>query len=358
MTEASGNPVYEFDAALSFAGEDREYVEEIADRLKAQGLRVFYDTDYQTDMWGEDLVEYLDEIYRVKARYAVMFISRFYAGKMWTRHERRSAFARALEQKSEYVLPVRLDSTPLDGFRPTVGYLDARRFGLDGIAKATLTKVKGAAPAASSAISRTPRTEAERQQVLAQRPPLWEFFYFAGQLLHQRDSVEPKYRDHEIHYASSGGESITDSDVFDYIIQRADDAQRLTALLNSLVNDEAIRERAFGEPGEPGDPERIAHLARRWNSVYEEFMDWATNLRGVSASSRIQPVLDLLARFVDGPVEQYRKFVDSYVAQVDALPVAMAADEPLRIEVSLILSIEDEIVEAFQEELSRIASQP
>lgn len=26
-------------------------------------------------MWGEDLVEYLDQIYRLKARYAIMFIS-------------------------------------------------------------------------------------------------------------------------------------------------------------------------------------------------------------------------------------------------------------------------------------------
>lgn len=110
--EASNEPVYEFDVALSFAGEDREFVEGIVDQLGKSGLRVFYDTNYQAEMWGEDLIDYLDQIYRSKARYTMMFISRFYAEKMWTRHERRSALARALEQRSAYILPVRMDDNP------------------------------------------------------------------------------------------------------------------------------------------------------------------------------------------------------------------------------------------------------
>ena len=53
MTESSGEPEFEFDAAVSLAGEDREFVEEVVDRLKAESVRVFYDTDYQAAMWGE-----------------------------------------------------------------------------------------------------------------------------------------------------------------------------------------------------------------------------------------------------------------------------------------------------------------
>lgn len=49
-------------------------------------------------MWGEDLIEFFDQIYRVDSRYALLFVSRFYAQKMWTRHERRSALARGLAQ--------------------------------------------------------------------------------------------------------------------------------------------------------------------------------------------------------------------------------------------------------------------
>jgi hypothetical protein len=184
MTVPFDERSYEFDVAVSFAGEDREMVEGIVGRLKSAGISVFYDSDYQADLWGEDLIEFLDEIYRLKARYTIMFISSCYAQKMWTRHERRSALARAMEQRSAYVLPVRLDSTQLEGLRPTVGYLDARLVGPDGIVDATVAKLAGIPPAENAAITQVPRSEAQRQQVLLLRPQAWEHLYFAAKLLH------------------------------------------------------------------------------------------------------------------------------------------------------------------------------
>ena len=55
-----------------------------------------------------------------------MFISRHYAEKVWTKHERRSALARALEERVEYVLPARFDDTEIPGLRPTIHYQDLR----------------------------------------------------------------------------------------------------------------------------------------------------------------------------------------------------------------------------------------
>jgi len=43
-----------------------------------------------------------------------MFISKEYAEKPWTKHERRSDLSRALEE-DEYVLPARFDDTELPG---------------------------------------------------------------------------------------------------------------------------------------------------------------------------------------------------------------------------------------------------
>ena len=357
MTEASEEPTYEFDVAVSFAREDCELVEEIVSRLKDTGIAVFYDTDYQADMWGEDLVEYLDQIYRVKARYAIMFISRSYAEKMWTRHERRSALARGLEQRSAYILPVRLDSTALDGLPPTVGYLDARLIGPDGIVSAALAKLRGIPPAQPAAITRVPRKEAERQQVLLARPPAWEFLYFASQLLHERNSVEAKYRDHEIHYASAAGEVVGRADIASYISRKASDASRLASKITRLVSDKVAQESAFGEPGQAGDPDRLAHLAKRWNSVYEEFMDWAASLRGASVPSEYDNLLELLARYADGPVEQYRTFVDKFFAKVDAVPAALAAGNEVRLEMALVVSIPDEDQAAYGAEFDRLRNQ-
>jgi TIR domain len=357
MIGASEEPTYEFDVAVSFASEDRELVEDVVSRLKDAGVRVFYDTDYQAAMWGEDLGEYLDQVYRLKARYAIMFISRFYAEKMWTRHERRSVLARALEQRSAYVLPVRLDSTALDGLRPTLGYLDARLVGPDGIASATLAKLTGTPPAQPAAITRVPRTEAERQQILLVRPPAWEYLHFAGQLLHERNKAEAKYRDHKIHYARPTGEVVRPADIISYISRMLSDSKLLASKLSMLVNDEAALERAFGAPGQAGDPDMLAHLAMRWNSVYEEFFDWAARLRGSSAPDEYHELLELLARYVNGPIEQYRGFVDEYVEGVDQVPAAIAAGNKISLELHIVISIPPEVTTAYGAEFDRLRDQ-
>jgi hypothetical protein len=162
---------YDFDVALSFAGEDREYVEEVNDALKQQGVRTFLDSDYLSHTWGEDLVEFFDGIYRVRSLFAMLFVSRHYAEKMWPRHERRSALARALKERSAYVLPVRLDDTEIDGLRPTVGYLDARRTGIDGLVRAVLSKLAGRSGWLGGwSGDHAPRGQREIDQVRSERP--------------------------------------------------------------------------------------------------------------------------------------------------------------------------------------------
>jgi hypothetical protein len=116
-----------YDVVLSFAGEDREYVEDVASYLESKGVDVFYDRYEEVTLWGKDLVEHLDSVYRKQGRYCIMFISKHYAKKIWTTHERRSAFARALEERVEYILPARFDNTDIPGLRPTVGYVDLQR---------------------------------------------------------------------------------------------------------------------------------------------------------------------------------------------------------------------------------------
>lgn len=125
MDRGISKPMY--DVALSFAGEDRTYVETVASILKTRGVRVFYDDYEKVDLWGKDLYEHLAAVYSSQARFTVMFISKHYAAKVWTRHERRSAQARALSENREYILPARFDDTEVEGLLPTIGYVDLRR---------------------------------------------------------------------------------------------------------------------------------------------------------------------------------------------------------------------------------------
>ena len=112
-----------YDAVFSFAGEDRDYVEKVARYLRTKKLNIFYDKFEATNLWGRDLAEHFHMIYGTSGRYCVLFISDAYAKKMWTRHERRTALARALADNSEYILPARFDDTPIEGIRDTIAYI-------------------------------------------------------------------------------------------------------------------------------------------------------------------------------------------------------------------------------------------
>lgn len=112
-----------FDIALSFAGENRAYVDIVAHLLKEKGIKVFYDLFEAADLWGKDLYVHLSEVYQKQARFTVMFISKAYGEKLWTNHERMAAQARAFQESQEYILPVRFDDTDIPGVLPTVGYV-------------------------------------------------------------------------------------------------------------------------------------------------------------------------------------------------------------------------------------------
>ena len=131
----------EYDVALSFAGEDRKYAEELAVLLNSGGYKPFYDEYEQAVLWGKNLYVHLSSVYKDKARFCVVFLSEYYAKKLWTRHELESAQARAFEENKEYILPVRLDDTEIPGILPTVMYLDLRQVSIQEVYQALVQKL-------------------------------------------------------------------------------------------------------------------------------------------------------------------------------------------------------------------------
>jgi hypothetical protein len=138
----SMNVKFKFDVALSFAGENRPYVEKVAKYLTEKDIKVFYDKYEKTELWGKDLYVHLEEVYQKKAKYCVMFLSCNYAEKLWTNHERKSAQARAFNEKREYILPARFDDTKIPGILSTVGYIDLRGLKPEEFGKLIIEKLK------------------------------------------------------------------------------------------------------------------------------------------------------------------------------------------------------------------------
>jgi len=100
------------------------------------------------------------KVYRKRARFTVVFVSRYCVSKPWTRHERQSAQARAFADVGPYLLPVRLDDSELPGLRPTVGYIDARNTPAERLVSLIEQKLSAAPGMATSQqpLLRSPRT--------------------------------------------------------------------------------------------------------------------------------------------------------------------------------------------------------
>jgi tetratricopeptide (TPR) repeat protein len=146
---------YSYDVAISYAGEDRDYVQALADALRQQGVSVFYDRYEKATLWGKNLYDYLSDLYQNRARYCVMLLSHHYAAKVWTSHEREAAQNRAVREHEEYILPIRLDDMDLSGHLQTIVYLNWREETIETIVEALLYKLKREiSPVSSSPSSR------------------------------------------------------------------------------------------------------------------------------------------------------------------------------------------------------------
>ena len=131
-----------YDLVFSFAGEEREYVKKVAESLTKKGVKIFYDEYDQASLWGKDLAIHFDLIYQHSSQYCVMFISKAYVTKMWTRHERKAALARALADSKEYILPARFDDTKVPGLLPTIAHIDLANRSPASFVEVILKKLK------------------------------------------------------------------------------------------------------------------------------------------------------------------------------------------------------------------------
>ncbi|SEP83449.1 TIR domain-containing protein [Lentzea albida] len=287
--------VPKYDVCLSFAGEDRPYVDEVARHLTELGVSRFYDTDEQADLWGKNLVEHLDQIYRHDSRYCVMFISEHYARKMWTKHERQSAFDRALVSDSEYVLPVRFDDTEIPALRVGTGYLDLR--------------------------NRTPRELAEMIAKKVGTPvgapkAGWEYQLFSDQVtLHMRNLKDKRIR-HEMGAAKPTRLITEDVDALDTFRARSRAFDGILNAIEDLFSPGRVQ-MAFGPAGRPGDRDKIKYLANSFVEQYESLLDWSAELRGTTTPDRYTALYKTAALLVDEPLKQIEQFVEEFAAATD-----------------------------------------
>jgi hypothetical protein len=203
-------------------------------------------------------------------------------------------------------------------------------------------------------VERVPRDATGSIELLTLRPIAWEYMYFAYHLLAGLERTEEKWRDFSLGYTLRSGRRVAEDELPSFVSENLSRVSMIAANIERVMSKEA-QVAAFGEPGSPGDPKMIEHLANRLIQLYEALIDWTEDFR-----SHMYPdgsaVGALGAQLASQPVKSVRAFVQHYVDGLENELAQLSADRDHKFSLSLELKFEldSEGADLLVEEVRRI----
>lgn len=125
MTTSNTTTAKRFKVALSFAGENRSFVEAVATQLSMQlgASRVLYDKYYEEEFARTDLDTYLQALYHDDSELIAVFLCENYQNKEWCGLEWRALKDLIKRRRGADIMPLRFDNTEIPGLFSTDGYI-------------------------------------------------------------------------------------------------------------------------------------------------------------------------------------------------------------------------------------------
>ncbi|MFG1760647.1 hypothetical protein [Micromonospora echinofusca] len=204
-------------------------------------------------------------------------------------------------------------------------------------------------------VRQVPRDESGRLEILALRPPLWEYLLFGNALYLARAAHEARWRDHQLGYSLKVGPVIKADQIPTVLSERLSHVGAIASNIATILTDTA-QERAFGKPGEPGDPVLIEHMADRLIGLYALLLDWAEETRALRVPDWADRLKEILTAYAAQPIERTHDFVDEFIENIERVIAKLAAGQegPHHIIMQITFEIGDELSHQYDKELERI----
>jgi hypothetical protein len=103
---------YQFDFAISFAGENRVLAKHLAEHLEMLDASVFYDENFEANYLGKAWSAEFNRIFGLDSRFVVCILDEHHLKKIWPTFERECFSARVADGD---VIPIFLDDTKFVG---------------------------------------------------------------------------------------------------------------------------------------------------------------------------------------------------------------------------------------------------
>jgi hypothetical protein len=221
-------------------------------------------------------------------------------------------------------------------------------------------------------IDRVPRTPAERDALLRERPDGWEFLLFGACLYEKERELEPRWEaltNRKVPEASLPGPPsalVDPGDPMERMGAMKEATDRLTAAFqqSSEIASQAAQtmtaersEQAFGKLGESGDPEEIERFADDVMKPYREFFDWMDRLDAEQFPPSLQGLYVAAREGGLQPLAQFRAYIADVLRHLDDLPAAIRESRAVDLTFKLTLAIDDEAVERYTREAERLVAE-
>ena len=360
------------DFFISHAGSDKQQVAKpLADALVAAGWTVWLD-QYELTV-GDSLNESLN-LGLASSRFGVVILSRAFFDRYWAKQELDGLAARQAASGRKVILPVwhgidekfLAEKAPMlaaqlgvstDSGVPSVAKELIRALELDlgndtAEEEETLTIEEPELPFAS-----VPRSTEERNRLIEDRPPGWEYALFTGEVYLRKQELEPMWLDHELRLPQGERGHLDRAGATEKLTRAFRDISMAVEQIDRTL-EPAVQERAFGAPGQPGDPLRIQHLAAAVIRPYGELMRIASELRNQDVPEEMRETVELAAQLTDQPLREFRAWADSAVEQIDGIRDRVAArnpdDPPIQIVMELRITADQDALRRFTDSTRRV----
>lgn len=128
-TEQKEEQKNRFIVAFTFAGENRQFVEQVADEVSSRfgRQRVFYDAFYEAELARPNLDTYLQNIYHNQSDLLVVFLCENYSSKEWCSLEWRAIRDLIKQKNDDRIIFVKMGNFEVGGVFSIDGYLDGTK---------------------------------------------------------------------------------------------------------------------------------------------------------------------------------------------------------------------------------------
>ena len=116
-----------YSIAVSYASEQRPYVERFVRRLQSLNLHIYYDRNEQAHMAGKILDQELHKIYIKQSKHCVLFLSNEYIGKPVTRYESQIILSETIF-KDGFMYIFKFDNVTLPGLNRNFVYSSVKEY--------------------------------------------------------------------------------------------------------------------------------------------------------------------------------------------------------------------------------------